>query len=187
MHLMGYPHPSDIPYPTPDPAVPQQTRTDLFANWVSSYYAHPYFRSESTSDRNFKNFIHLTPKEEERFGPSTYETMNSIEKEECLHVPGGETDFLHVLSGPNINVLFDLTKGTFLADHDTNDKKLKTHFLPNLKVSYIYCETSLWSCIAGAWSIEDDIATWRKEGRQVRPITTYCVERANHFVSLIPL
>ena len=98
-----------------------------------------------------------------------------------MYALGGEIDFLSARSDPR--VIYDLTKGTFLADHDSADPKTSPPFLPNLKITYLYCKASVWTCVVGSWDIEDDIAKWKKEGRVLRPITIHGVDGANHFVS----
>ena len=179
-----------MPYPrvNPDLFPTHEERANFFSNWVSSYYAHPFFSSDLTPeerDKNVKNLIPLIPNNDEKYRPSTFEAMSQAERDECLHVPGGDFDLLLILTGPH--VLFDLTRGTFLADHDSagGDKISKAPFLKDMKITYIYCQASMWATVAGAWNVENDIGTWTKEGRNVRPTTILGVEGANHFVSFV--
>lgn len=109
--------------------------------------------------------------------PSTYETMSVVERAACTYtaIGGIEQSFLSF----NPSTFYDITLGTFLADHASLSKPL----LPNLKISYVYCEASIWSSVFGAWNIEDSISKWKEEKRKVRLTSIRGVKGANHFVS----
>lgn len=193
MNLMGYPIPPDVPYPRPNPADPLSQRIKVFAEWCSAYYIHPHFNSPNLHpEKHVKNLMHLPLTGPEKPKPATVETMSQEEKDACIDAQAGDTEAKTL--GLNPKTLYDLTIGTFLADHEhpnrdergpDADKSAQT-FLPDLQISYVYCQESLWSSTLAWWDLEEDIQKWKEEKRVLRPMAVRAIPGANHFVSCFP-
>ncbi|KLO10051.1 hypothetical protein SCHPADRAFT_833106 [Schizopora paradoxa] len=177
---LGYPKPEGAYQPLTDPSIPERMRGVLFGTWVSSYFNHPYY--STPSDTRVKSLSSLQLRTPE---PDTEATLY---KRPTIEVIPGEELKTSVDTAPDArserpywavvkpSTLYGNTLGTFIRPSEPES-------LQSVKISVIYCLSSVWSAQWVIIELERDLEKRKAEGKELRQVSFVPIEGGNHFVS----
>jgi hypothetical protein len=171
---MGFSHPVDPYQPLLDESIPPQDRADVFAGWVSGYFAH------GSTEEGLERRTTLAE-------PSpTISRMTSDEVNACFSPepagPGG-SDFIIYELGNRTAINSRTRKRALCIPDMTVPGADDWRAIP---LHHIWCERSVWLMPWAACSLRSDIEEARKSGHRMRIISSVCLQGANHFVGLFP-
>lgn len=167
---LGFPAPVGAYNPLLDTSLPEHTRGLAFGTWVSSYYSHPFFASNSNGRPTMENLHARTPTKPEK--PATLEMMDEDDLFDSLDLaPGSRSEHQFYTVFKHTTLHSQIVRA--LAPEGKGRK---------IPVRVVYCTATIWSIIWGVWQLETVLSKWKEEGRDTTSIEVIKVDGGNHFV-----
>ncbi|KAH8114765.1 Alpha/Beta hydrolase protein [Phellopilus nigrolimitatus] len=177
--FLGYPNPGGGYFIFSDTEIPQDKVGAAFARWVSSYFTHPAYSGIATGGtppvRSLESLQQRMP--ERPYRVCTTDTLT------------GEELLLITETAPLVRSEQQFAENIQVATFGEQARRAllfgaNEDLLPELNVRHVYGPASEWHTQWAVWGLEKDYATWRAEGKRVRPIQFIPVEGGNHFMHL---
>ncbi|GJE91029.1 hypothetical protein PsYK624_071770 [Phanerochaete sordida] len=157
---------TSLTFPIADASVPLEVTADAFVTWSSAYYVPVPNIASITPDalHTHSKPLPLTP------------SLRRLDKEEVTRM----TDF----SVTTRSAIIMTTPIEILQGHTERALMDADAVLPDVDVTGIWCDSSVWVCVWGARVVDGYIRRAPEPGKRKRKIELVKISRSNHFVHL---